>query len=216
MKVLWNLYSLELIRQWRQPRSWMTLILFVLSSMMVLYFGFNRMIKETWVILFWILLLFGGITAAVGEDQLSGKSERYIYYQWASAHQVYLSKLLYQAMFLFVISLLQYTTMSLFFGNYLPWSFQTAGLIIVGAVSLSIIFCFVSAIVSAAERGTALATLLAFPLVIPTIMLLIRMTYSAIGLVEPEFYLADFYTLIGLDALLLGLGLFLYPLIWKS
>lgn len=215
MEVL-RLIQFEFYRNWRQPRSWVTTLLFVLSSMMVLYFGFNRMRPETWGILFWILLLFSGVSSVIGEDTLRGTQERFLLVQWTSAISSYLSKLLYHAIILCLICLLQWLTLSAFFGQNLPVNGHSVLLLCVGALSLSIVFCFVGAIVSAAEKGSSMATLLAFPLIIPTLLLLIRMTFSAMQLLDFATFYQDLWTLLGLDAILLGLGLFLYPQIWKS
>jgi len=194
----------------------MTMALFVLSSMMILFFGFNRMRPETWAVMYWILLLFAGINSSVSDDSLKGNNERFLMIQWASATTLFLSKVIYQWVLIFLIAILQWVVMSTFFTPYLAFSVQTILLLLVGAFSLSVVFAFVSSLVGAAEKGSTLATLLAFPIVIPALLLLLRMSYAEMGLVEIEFFNRDIWSLLGLDALLLGVGMILFPLIWKS
>ena len=137
-------------------------------------------------------------------------------HQLASPVEIYLSRIVYQSMVLAFLALAQWMMMTIFFGDFLALNSLSFLTLMIGAVSLSTVFCFVSGVVSAAEKGSALATLLAFPIIIPSILLLIRMTYARMGLVEAEYFTQDIWSLMGLDALLLGMGLVLYPIIWKS
>jgi heme exporter protein B len=178
--------------------------------------GFNRMRAETWAVMYWVLMLFVGITSVIGEDQQKGQKERYMLHQLASPIDIYISKVIYQSFVLFLLACVQWLMMTLFFGDFLDISGLSLLMLALGAISLSTVLSFVSGVVSAAEKGSALATLLAFPIIIPSILLLIRMTYARMGLVETEYFTQDIWSLMGLDALLLGMGLVLYPIIWKS
>ena len=178
--------------------------------------GFNRMRAETWAVMFWVLMLFVGITSVIGEDQQKGQKERYMLHLLATPVEIYISKIIYQSLVLLILAFTQWLMMSVFFGDFLDFTAKSMLTLAIGAISLSTVFCFVSGVVSAAEKGSALATLLAFPIIIPSILLLIRMTYARMGLVEAEYFNQDIWSLMGLDALLLGMGLVLYPIIWKS
>jgi heme exporter protein B len=87
---------------------------------------------------------------------------------------------------------------------------------VTGALSLSIVFTFVATLVNAAEKGSNLASLLGFPLIIPVILLLIKLFFAQSGLSDSSENTQDLMSLLGIDTLLLGLGIFLYPLIWRS
>jgi hypothetical protein len=53
-------------------------------------------------------------------------------------------------------------------------------------------------------------------LVIPTLLLLIRISARAIGLLEGGQLAGDFSLLIAIDLLMLGLGLVLFPAVWRD
>jgi heme exporter protein B len=183
---------------------------------MVLYLGFTRMRPETWAVLYWVVMLFIGIGATVGDYRAEGISEKFFYHQLSDPISIYLSRIVFNTTFLFILSLILYIIFGIFFGWEVPFQLHVPGILLLGCFSLSLVFCFVSILVFSAGRGSTLASLLGFPLVIPVLLLLIRLFYSQMSLIEADTLWADVFSLLGIDAVLLGLGMILFPLIWRS
>jgi heme exporter protein B len=64
--------------------------------------------------------------------------------------------------------------------------------------------------------SSTLMAILSFPIILPVLLVLIKLTANALRLIQESSQLMDFYILIGIDFLLLGLCLLLFPIIWRS
>jgi heme exporter protein B len=58
-------------------------------------------------------------------------------------------------------------------------------------------------------------SILSFPLVIPVLLLLVKLTANSIGLIEQDIT-NDILLLLGIDLLLLAMTLVLYPFLWRD
>lgn len=217
MRRIFALITLEFQRNWKQPREWLTVLLFMLATSVVLYMGFRRMRPETWAVMYWVVMLFLSVSATVG-DRMSGYSgDKHFYNLLAHPVQLYLSNLAFNTLVLFSLSMLLFMV----FGVFFEWKVMMSGYLLLilglGALSLSSVFCFVAALVSAANKGSVMASLLGFPLVIPVLLLLIRVFISEMDLITlDQDSWQDVLSLIGIDVVLIGLGIILFPLIWRS
>ncbi|MDX1684005.1 MAG: heme exporter protein CcmB [Saprospiraceae bacterium] len=212
-----HLITLDFTRNWKQPREWLTVLLFLLSISVVLFMGFNRMRAETWAVMYWIVMLFMAVGAIVGDQGAGSSREKYLYNLLATPVEIFISRIVFNTLLLLVLALILYLVFGIFFDWQLVMNGQVLLIVVLGTFSLSVIFCFVSTLVLAAEKGSILASLLGFPLVIPVILLLIRLFLIEMGFTnESQGQIQDYLSLIGIDALLIGLGIILFPLIWRS
>jgi heme exporter protein B len=74
----------------------------------------------------------------------------------------------------------------------------------------------VAAISSKADNNSTLLAILSFPLVIPILMTLIKLSVGATGVLEDTSVIQDIGILIAIDLMLAGLALVLYPFLWKD
>jgi heme exporter protein B len=85
-----------------------------------------------------------------------------------------------------------------------------------GACSISLVFSFLAAIAARAQQNAALMAILGFPLIIPQLMLLMRLSNLAFsdvfqsGLVSIVLLLASF------DIMIVVLSVILFPFLWKD
>ena len=106
--------------------------------------------------------------------------------------------------------------MALFTGNSvreIPLFFMTLGL---GSVGLSIAFTFVTAIGSKSNNNATLIAILAFPISLGIMLLLIKLSADALGLINDTSLQTDVIMLLAINAVLLGLSIILFPLLWKN
>jgi heme exporter protein B len=85
-----------------------------------------------------------------------------------------------------------------------------------GGCSLSLVFTFLAAIAARARQGAALMAILGFPLIIPQVLLLMRMSNTAFADVIQAGLLQIIFLLIALDILIIVLATILFPFLWKD
>ena len=88
--------------------------------------------------------------------------------------------------------------------------------IFLGSSGFAITFTFVAAISAKADNNSTLLAILSFPLVIPILMTLIKLSANALALLNDTSFGNDILILLGIDLLLLGVALVLFPFLWRD
>ena len=83
-------------------------------------------------------------------------------------------------------------------------------------MSLSLVFTFLAAIAARAQQSAALMAILGFPLVIPQLLLLSKISNIAFAEVIQGGLAGMIGVLAGLDVMLVALSLILFPFLWKD
>ena len=101
--------------------------------------------------------------------------------------------------------------------NPLDNTLQFIGIVCIGGISLSLVFTLLAAIAAKAQQNAALMAILGFPLIIPQLILLIRLSKSAFGEVFRQGAVMQLcLLLIALDVMLIALSVILFPFLWKD
>jgi len=58
--------------------------------------------------------------------------------------------------------------------------------------------------------------ILSLPLIIPILLLLINLSANALGIIGDSGYKSDLLLLAGIDLILFGLAVVIFPVIWRS
>ena len=94
---------------------------------------------------------------------------------------------------------------------------QFTGIVILGGASISLVFTLMSAIAAKASHNAALMAILGFPVILPLLLLLMRLSKAAFNEVFREGALLNLTGLIiGLDALIIAMAVILFPYLWKE
>jgi len=101
-------------------------------------------------------------------------------------------------------------------GNALQNPLRFIGFVCLGGCSLSLVFTFLAAIAARARQGAALMAILGFPLIIPQVLLLMRMSNTAFADVIQGGLLQIILLLVTLDILVIVLAIILFPFLWKD
>lgn len=89
------------------------------------------------------------------------------------------------------------------------------GLVLLGGWSLSLIFTFLAAIAARAQQNAAIMAVLGFPLIIPQLVLLMKISNAAFNPVL-TIHASDLLLLAALDVLVIILSVILFPFLWKD
>jgi heme exporter protein B len=80
-----------------------------------------------------------------------------------------------------------------------------------------LVFTLLAAIAAKAQQNAALMAIMGFPLIIPQLLLLIRLSKVAFGEIFREGALMQLSLLIvGLDLMVIALSIILFPFLWKD
>jgi heme exporter protein B len=209
----------EMQLEWRQKYAIHGLLLYLASTIFVCYLSFkakNQAINPiTWNTLFWIIMLFTAVNA-VGKSFTQEPSQRGIfYYTLVSPESVIYSKIIYNSLILLLISIIGFVFYSWVMGNpvgNLPLYFLT---LILGAIGFSSSLSLVAGIAAQAENSATLMAVLSFPIIIPLLLLLWKMSKSALDGIPISENWEEIAILSSLDVIVIVLSGILFPYIWK-
>lgn len=208
----------EIVLELRMGYAISGILLYVLSTVFIVYAAFFQGVNNAmlWVTLFWIIMLFASVNAIVKSFVQENGARQLYYYSLMDPLAVVIAKMAYNIVLLLFLSLLTWAAMAFIVGNKIAEFSAFLLAIFLGSVGFSILFTFVAAISSKADNNSTLLAILSFPLVIPILMTLIKLSVSATGMLEDTGLIKDIGILIAIDLVLAGLSLVLYPFLWRD
>lgn len=205
----------DLLLEIRMQYSFYGILLYMASTIFVLFLAVSEPEKETWNGLFWIIQLFICINAVAKSFMQESRAKMLYFYTIVSPAHFVIEKLLFNGLLMLVMTLISLLLFIAFFGNpairFLPF----AGIAFIGGLSLSMIFTFLAAIAAKAKQNAAIMAVLGFPLIVPQLMLLMKLSNAAFNENIP-FHLSDIFLLVALDLLVALLSVILFPFLWKD
>lgn len=216
VKQIFELIRKDFVTELRQQNTLYGIFLYVFSTIFVIYMSIGEPEEQVWNGLFWISQLFVSINA-VAKGFLQESNGRMLYF-YSIAHPVdfILAKLIYNAMIMLLMTLLSVSCFCLFLGNPLHNLPGFLLLSILGGTGFGILFSFLSAIALKSKQSASVIAILGFPLIIPQILLLMKISIPLFSPVVQEGFLQLMLALLGLDILILLLALILFPFLWKE
>jgi heme exporter protein B len=127
-----------------------------------------------------------------------------------------LAKMIFNAVLMLLMSGVSLLLFRLFLGSPLSHPLLFIGISCFGAVSISFIFSFLAAIAARAQQNAALMAILGFPLIIPELMLLMRMSNIAFSDVFQSGLMSIVLLLFCFDIMVIVLSVILFPFLWKD
>jgi heme exporter protein B len=94
---------------------------------------------------------------------------------------------------------------------------QFLGISMIGSIGLSLVFTLLAAIASKAMQQASLMAILGFPIIIPQLLLLVRLSKTAFSEIFRDGVPVQILSLlIALDISVVILAMILYPFLWKD
>ncbi len=206
----------DILLEIRQQYTFYGILLYVASTIFVLYLAMGNPDAAVWNGLFWMIQLFICVNA-VAKSFLQESSGRMLYYySIAGARDYIIAKLIFNALLMVVMSVTSLLLFRLLMGDVVrhPWRFT--GIVCLGGISLSLVFSFLSAIAARARQNAAMIAILGFPLIIPQILILMRISNAAFSDVIQAGLGIMTAVLAGFDVLVVVLAIILFPFLWKD
>ncbi|CAN5243802.1 heme exporter protein CcmB [soil metagenome] len=217
MKPVFALLKKDLLLELRQQHTLFGILLYVASTTFVLYLAVGKPENTVWNGLFWMMQLFICINAVAKSFLQEGKGRMLYFYSVSSPVHFIIAKLLYNTVLMLLMTALSLILFIGLLGN----SFANAGLFtliaFLGGFSLSLVFTLMAAIAAKAQQNAALMAILGFPLIVPQLLLLIRLSKAAFGEAFRQGALMQiFVLLVALDVMVIALSVILFPFLWKE
>lgn len=206
----------EFLLEWRSKYALNGVVLYVVSTVFVCFLSFTALRGVTWNALFWIIMLFASINTVSKSFLQESKGRQLYIYTIASPLALIISKTIYNVFLMLLVTLIALAFYSLVF-DYVP---EDMGLYILatilGSLSFSTIFTMVSAIASKAGNGGMLMSILSFPVIIPVIIMLIKLSKNAVDGLDRSVSLDEIATLLVINVLVAAFSLILFPYLWRD
>ena len=213
--ILYKDYRIEL----SQSHLFFSVVLYLLSSIYIIYLAFQPLGVsniETWVSVFWVIILFGAITVVSKSFFQESYKRNYYYYYLFTPNELIFSKLIYNFIFLFFVSIFSFIFFSFFIGNIIQSSAFFITLLVLGSLSISNCLTLVSAIGYQVKNNSIIISVLSFPVIIPILLILIKI--SKLSSSEFSFNLIqdDIYLLILLNIIMISITKVLFNFLWRN
>ncbi len=209
------MFKKDLLLEIRQQYSFYGILLYIGATVFVLFMAVDEPESRVWNGLFWVIQLFICINAVAKSFLQESKGRMLYFYSISSPGSFVLAKLLFNSGLMLLMSLLSLLLFTMFFGNPMVKAGAFIGLVLLGGWSLSLIFTFLAAIAARAQQNAAIMAVLGFPLIIPQLLLLMKISNAAFNPIL-TIHASNVLLLIALDIMVIILSVILFPFLWKD
>ena len=208
----------DLLLEWRQLHTFYGILLYIASTIFVIYLTLaDSPNAETWNSLFWVIQLFVCVNTVAKSFLQESRGRMLYFYSIASPVEFITAKLLYNALLMLIMNAVSLVLFFVFLENPVSDSLLFLGISFLGGFSLSLVFTIMSAIAAKAQQNAALIAILGFPVILPTLLLLMRLSKVAFAEVFNEGAVLQLTGLVlGMDVLVIALAVVLFPFLWKD
>ena len=211
-----TLFKKDLLLEIRQQYSFYGVLLYVSSTIFVLYLAMGNPEDDVWNGLFWMIQLFVSVNAVAKSFLQENKGRMLYFYSISGAKDFIISKLLFNSLLMLTMSTMSLGIFTLLLGNPLHNLLQFIFIAGLGGISLSLVFTFLAAIAAKAQQQAALMAIMGFPIIIPQLLLLMKVSKPAFTSVVQGGWWKMVSLLVGLDIMVILLAIILFPFLWKD
>ena len=214
--IILTLLKKDLLLETRQQYTFYGILLYIASTTFVVYLSMGMPEDKVWNGLFWVLQLFVCINAVAKSFLQESRGRMLYYYSIVSPTNFVLSKLGFNAILMLLMNLLSLAVFTLLLGNPIGKMVEFLLISVLGGISLSLVFTFLAAIAAKAQQQAALMAIMGFPIIIPQLLLLMKISSAAFSSVIQLGWWEMIGMLIALDIMIIALAYILFPFLWKD
>jgi heme exporter protein B len=215
-RLIITLIKKDILLEFRQQYSFYGVLLYVASTIFVLYMAMGQPENMVWNGLFWMMQLFICVNAVAKTFLQEGKGRQLYFYSLCSPVHFILARILFNAALMLLMNGISLLLFNLLLGSPISHPLVFLGISCFGACSISFVFSFLAAIAARAQQNAAMMAILGFPLIIPQLLLLMRLSTLAFS----DVFQSGLFSIIGLlfcfDVLVVLLSVILFPFLWKD
>jgi heme exporter protein B len=207
----------EILLELRQKHALYGMMLYIASTIFVLYLTIGDAAAETWNALFWITQLFICINAVAKSFLQEAKGRMLYHFSITGPITFILAKITSNVILMLVMNMINLILYTAFLGDPTSSYLTFIGISLLGSLGLSLVFTMLAAIASKAMQQASLMAILGFPIIIPQLMLLVKISKTAFSeIFRDGAPLQIVILLLALDLAVILLAVILYPFLWKD
>lgn len=210
----------EIILEWRQRYAINGIFLYAISTVFICYMSFrlktNQLNPIVWNVLFWIIMLFTAVSAIAKSFLQESEGRQLYYYTLVSPEAIIISKMAYNTLLMSLMSMVCYGFYALVMGNPVENQLLFIGNMLLGSVGFSCTLTMIAAIAAKADNRTTLMAVLSFPVILPLLLLLLKVSKNAIdGLAWSVSYDA-IILIVAINTIVVAVAYMLFAYLWRS
>jgi len=208
----------DLLLELRQQHSFYGILLYIASTIFVLYLSLPESPDaNVWNSLFWVIQLFVCVNTVAKSFLQENKGRMLYFYSITSPVEFIIAKLFFNTILMLVMSIVSLLLFFTFLENPVTDSIRFVLIVLLGGTSISLVFTLMSAIAAKAQQNAALIAILGFPVILPQLLLLMRLSKAAFSEVFRDGAVLQLAGMISLlDLLVIVLAAILFPYLWKD
>ncbi|MNS13575.1 CcmB protein [compost metagenome] len=211
-----SLIKKEIVLEWRSKYAINGIFLYIAATVFICYQSFKKVDPITWNALFWIIMLFAAINAVAKSFMNESKERQLYYYTLISPQAIIISKIIYNFLLMLLLSVIALFFYNIVFSNPIGDLFLYLVCVVIGSLSFATAFTMISAIASKAGNNATLMAILSFPVVIPVLMAIIKLSKNAMDGLDRSVSTDEIILLLGINVIITATSLLLFPYLWRE
>lgn len=206
--------------EWRNKYALNGILLYTVGAVFICYMSFNVKIgilnPIAWNALFWIIILLSAINAISKSFADEGNARNLYYYTLVSPQALIVSKIIYNIFLLLILSLSGFGFYSIVMGNPIQDMILYLIAIFLAAIGFASSLTLVAAIASKVKNNGTLMSILSFPILIPIVLIIIKITKNAMDGLERINSFDEIAILIAINSIVITISCILFPYLWRN
>lgn len=218
-EIFWLIHK-EITLERRNRYAFNSILLYLVSTTFVSYMAFAGQSRQlnpaSWNALLWIILLFTAMNTVAKSFAQESEGRQLYYYTLANAESIIVAKIIYNTLLLTLMSGIGFGIYALLLGNIVQDSWLFMLNMALGSIGFAATLTLVSAIAAKARNNTTLMAILSFPVVLPMLLMLIKVSKNAIDGLSRNVSFDEIITILAVNLIVLSISYLLFPYLWRS
>jgi len=208
----------DILIELRQKHTFYGIMLYIAATIFVIYLSMTEdPDSRVWNSLFWVIQLFVCVNAVAKSFLQESRGRMLYFFSVCSPVEFIISKMIYNLLLMIFMSLISLMLFTVFLGNPVFDMMKFVGIVLIGGTGISLVFTLMSAIAAKAQQNAALIAILGFPVILPQLMLVMKMSKAAFAEVFRDGAVLQLMGLtMAMNMLVVVLGVILFPYLWKD
>lgn len=208
----------EFLLEFRQKSTLGSVLVYVVGTIFVSALCFKgHLDKASWNALFWIITLFTSVTIS-GKSFLKETGGQALFnYLYYTPQQFITARILYNMLFMLCLSFITFFFYGFFIRNEVENTALFFLVLLLASTGLAGVLSLMSAIAGKASGNFSIMSILSFPVIMPLILVVIRLSKQAVDGIEWAGVSSNFIViLVALNVLTVALSVLLFPYLWRE
>ncbi|MFS8617512.1 MAG: heme exporter protein CcmB [Solitalea sp.] len=206
----------EWVLEWRNRYALNGILLYATATVYTCYLSFRSVEPVVWNAVFWIILLFSAINAVAKSFLVESRGRQLYFYTLAHPQAIMLAKIIYNVLLMLLIAAVSLIFYVIVFDNPVADMPMYLLAVLLGCLSFASTLTMVSGIASRAGNNFSLMAILSFPVVIPLLILLIKLSKNAMDGLDRSVSADEIVLLLAINVIVIVLALLLFPYLWRD